>query len=492
MGIYLYYVPYNIGNMETWAKDWLEEQHKAGEKCLEIKVRDNCHYVYHSTSRYDKEIKKGRKVSVYLGRLDKIHGFIPKGEKPKANMAPIPRSVTDYGNSIILRNAMAEIKPFLMDIFPDHWEELYAMSIVRVNGYTPLKRIKDSWEDLYDPEGLKPNLNPSNLSKVLREVGLDRQGQDELFGHLKNSDTQLVYDLSTCFSRSVGILQAEKGYNKDHIQVPQINFALLCGLDSEMPTMIKSVPGSVRDISTLYKTIEELDISDKVLLLDRGFFSEDVLKFLEKKNVKFVLPTKRNSHYYDTRIHLNEEFIYHDRLIKSGKRKLGNLFLYMYEDQDLRLEELKTIFRKREEGKINDDDHSLKQKRAGKFLIISNYDIEKREMYELYKRRDSIEKLFDAYKTTLDADRLYLHDDRSVYGHIFVAFLSLYAYCKILKALKKADINDKFSPNDILLKFSKVKNVDFIEKNIVTEVPKKVRELDKALRFNIFPTKNGS
>ena len=478
--------------MESWAKDWLEEQHKAGEKCLEIKVRDNCHYVYRSTSRYDKEIKKGRKVSVYLGRLDKINGFIPKGEKPKSNTAPIPRSVTDYGNSIILRNAMAEIKPFLKDIFPDHWEELYAMSIVRVNGYTPLKRIKDSWEDLYDPEGLKPNLNPSNLSKVLRVVGLDRQGQYELFGHLKNSDTQLVYDLSTCFSRSMGIVQAEKGYNKDHIQVPQINFALLCGLDSEMPTMIKSVPGSVRDISTLYKTIEELDISGKVLLLDRGFFSDDVLKFLEKKHVKFVLPTKRNSHYYDTRIHLNEEFIYHDRLIKCGKRKLRNLFLYMYEDQDLKLEELKTIFRKKEEGKIDDEDYSLKQKKAGKFLIISNYDIGKREMYELYKRRDSIEKLFDVYKTTLDADKLYLHDDESVYGHIFVAFLSLYAYCKILKALKKADINDKFSPNDILLKFSKVKNVDFTEKNIVTEVPKKVRELDKALRFNIFPTKNGS
>jgi len=53
---------------------------------------------------------------------------------------------------------MAEIKPHLMATFPDHWKELYAMSIVRVNGYTPLKRIKDSWEDLYDPEGLKPKL----------------------------------------------------------------------------------------------------------------------------------------------------------------------------------------------------------------------------------------------------------------------------------------------------------------------------------------------
>ena len=155
--------------METWVKDWLEERHKAVEKCLEIKVRGDCHYVYHSTNRYDKEIKKGRKVSVYLGKLDKEHGFLPKGEKPEANTTPLPRSVTDYGNSMILHNAMTELKPLLMDNFPDHWEELYAMSIVRVNGYTPLKRIKDSWEDLYDPEGIKPNLNPSNLSKVLRD-----------------------------------------------------------------------------------------------------------------------------------------------------------------------------------------------------------------------------------------------------------------------------------------------------------------------------------
>ena len=110
-------------------------------------------------------------------------------------------------------------------------------------------------------------------------------------------------------------------------------------------------------------------------------------------------------------------------------------------------------------------------------------------MYELYKRKDSIEKLFDAYKTTIEADKLYLHDDESVYGHVFVAFLSLYAYCKILKALKKADINNKFSPTDILLKFRKVKNIDFGEKNVITEVPKKVRELDKTLKFNIFPTK---
>jgi len=44
---------------------------------------------------------------------------------------------------------------------------------------------------------------------------------------------------------------------------------------------------------------------------------------------------------------------------------------------------------------------------------------------------------------------------------IFVAFLSLYTYCKILRTLKKADFNDKFLPNDILLKFRNVKNIEF-------------------------------
>ena len=46
-------------------------------------------------------------------------------------------------------------------------------------------------------------------------------------------------------------------------------------------------------------------------------------------------------------------------------------------------------------------------------------------MYELYKKRERVEKLFDAYKNVLDADRLYLQDDESVCGHVFISFLSL-------------------------------------------------------------------
>jgi Transposase len=119
----------------------------------------------------------------------------------------------------------------------------------------------------------------------------------------------------------MSISQAEKGYNKDGIQVPQINLALLCCVDTGLPTMIRSIPGSVKDIRTLYNSIKELDITEKILILDRGFFSDDVVEFLADKKILYVIPTRRNSHYYDKRIHLNEHLYYHDRLIRGGKRR---------------------------------------------------------------------------------------------------------------------------------------------------------------------------
>jgi len=52
--------------MEQWAKDWLEAQRNKGVKCLEIKQRGEKHYVYHSTTHWDREQRKAIKTSKYL------------------------------------------------------------------------------------------------------------------------------------------------------------------------------------------------------------------------------------------------------------------------------------------------------------------------------------------------------------------------------------------------------------------------------------------
>ena len=47
--------------MEAWVREWLEEQRKKGEKCLEIKYIQDKPYVYRSTSVYNKATKSPKK-----------------------------------------------------------------------------------------------------------------------------------------------------------------------------------------------------------------------------------------------------------------------------------------------------------------------------------------------------------------------------------------------------------------------------------------------
>jgi len=478
-------------NMEQWAKNWLEAQRNKGVKCLEIKQRGEKHYVYHSTTYWDREQRKAIKTSKYLGRLDREEGFIESNkDAAQSNKATIPevRSVTEYGNSVLLHESMKEIKPLLMEGFPDNWEEICALLMLRVTGNVPLKRAESSWQKLYNVESLEPDLRPNSLSKMLRNVGINREGQELVFKSLLDQSPQLVYDLSSMFSRSMNISLAEKGYNKDKIHVPQINIALMCNANSGLPTMIRSLPGSVKDIATLCNSIRELDIRNKLLLLDRGFFSEDVFLFLEDRKISYLIPARRNSHYYDTRIHLNGHFRYHGRLIKCGSRMVGNKYLYLFEDQVLLFEEQNTLYEKLDAEKITKNELQEDLKKAGRILILSNKEMSEKEAYELYKRRETVEKRFDTYKSTLSADRLYLQDNESVFGHVFIAFLSLFAYCKLEMLLKKANLNKKMTTIDLLFEFSKVYHIDFGEEGRVMEVPKKIRDIEAKLGLCVFPT----
>ena len=54
--------------------------------------------------------------------------------------------------------------------------------------YIPLKMVKAVWEKLY-MKGLSPSLNPKKQSAVLREVGLDGEGQNAVFNQLMKGES---------------------------------------------------------------------------------------------------------------------------------------------------------------------------------------------------------------------------------------------------------------------------------------------------------------
>jgi hypothetical protein len=66
-------------------------------------------------------------------------------------------------------------------------------------------------------------------------------------------------------------------------------------------------------------------------------------------------------------------------------------------------------------------------------------------------------------------------------------FLALYGYCTLEAALKAAGLLHKVSPIDLLEEFSKVYIVTDGEQDVISEIPRKVAELDKLLGIDVFP-----
>ena len=90
-------------------------------------------------------------------------------------------------------------------------------------------------------------------------------------------------------------------------------------------------------------------------------------------------------------------------------------------------------------------------------------------------------------KNELENDKSYLNDDDSLRGYFFVSFLSLYMYYSIFVLIRAADLTNKLSVKDALLKFSKVYNIVREKKESLSEIPSGVEKIDRLLRTNIFP-----
>ncbi len=140
-----------------------------------------------------------------------------------------------------------------------------------------------------------------------------------------------------------------------------------------------------------------------------------------------------------------------------------------------------------DDNAIEKDEFHERIKKSGKILLISNINRDCSWIYSIYKSRDIVEKHFDVSKNVLRSDIMYLQDDDSVFGHLFISFLSLYGYCTIQNLLRKGGLLNKVSPIDILEEFSSLYIIEGEDKNMITEIPGKVKILNEKIGENIFP-----
>jgi len=471
--------------MEQWVKD-IANQAKKTYGSIEIKTKNGNHYLYKATSIYKQNKKYPQKITKeYIGKITP-QGLIPTKTKE--------RTLHEHTNSILLSTILDEITPQLQKNFPNNWQELYALAITKTIRNTPLKYIKDAWEKLYTSTKTKATLSKNTLTQTLRSIGADWKAQSTFFNALIKENTVFYFDLSSIFSKSTNLNLAEKGYNKEHRYLDQINFALLFSQEQKAPVMLKSMPGSVRDVKTLRYVMEEFTLKNCTVVMDRGFFSKDNVKVISSLGASFVLPLKRNSKFADYTLKPDKPFMYRDRGIAFAVRDVSvggvGLRLFLFEDALLGGEEKSNLLKLQAMGKRVVVDES----RLGRVSVLTNLvGCDGERVYCLYKEREAVEQAFDALKNELENDKTYLGDGDAVRGYFFVSFLCLYLYFRVLEKIRVAGLIGELSVNELLFLLSKVYMVRRADgKEWLSEIPKKVETLIEKLDIkNLLPQNLG-
>ncbi|MDR2712910.1 MAG: IS1634 family transposase [Clostridiales bacterium] len=307
----------------------------------------NGNYCYACESVWDKELKKYSTPGKCIGRLDPDNSLIPNkflsqlfyleetGHSSLSDyeMLIIETAVEKYGKDIRGRAAKrvpkqlseedintataifigpemvfgAITKRYRIDtLLRKSFNEKIMKDILSLAWYVASEGSalsdSDSWLDYYEnPRGSA--MSSQDVSRLLDIIDYDgmmtfyKLWLKEATKYSAKTDKAL-YDLTSISYYGSGIEAAEYGYNRDHENLPQVNYALLCMRSTAMPLFAWPMNGSISDIATLETTLQflkKLQFMPDCLMMDRGFSSLDKLTGMFKNGYTFLQALKVNA-----------------------------------------------------------------------------------------------------------------------------------------------------------------------------------------------------
>lgn len=466
---------------DQWAKDWLAEQRAKGQTGLTVEKRGESHIVKWATTKWNPETKKRRKISEYRGVLHPDGTLAePRPQRDRAEVVQI----LDSGNARLLARCTEPLIPALKSSFPEDYPEIVELAFARILGRGELNKVGRCWNRLENVLGLRPNTSPKSLSATLERVGLSRVKQDLYFSSISQDEHRMAVDMSVFFSRSKGAMMVRTGYNRFRLSCPQFNLVVSCGLASGRPQYMKVVPGNLKE-GCMVTMLDEFDIDEgTILVMDRGYFDRKLMSEIRGKGLDYLVAVKRNSKVYDKVQVTDSMFRWRDSAVKFGVSRISDdEWAYRFENLNHRNDELVDTLRAQELGRRRD----LKLDKAGNFIMVSSREMDPREAYSLYKSRCAVEDLFDTAKNILSADKMHMHDDAHVMGHLFITFIAAQIRFELSRLIDEADLSSRYSPEDVLDIYSVMK-VLTSDTGVRQVVPKDLRDLDARLKVFMYST----
>ena len=340
----------------------------------------------------------------------------------------------------------------------------------------------------------------SYYSSFFKDVITDKK--NELFlsawNMLERNEDKLYisYDSTNMNTSSVGIELAEVGHPKVDEDLPQVNLSLAINQKESLPLFYELYPGSNIDNSQLKHMVDRLKeygYKDIGVILDRGYYSRGNINYLKDNGYDYLLMVKTNNEVISSLIkelryslpkakHFIEEHNVYGTSKKvslyEGDKKKN--YVHIYFDSTRAADETKDLLRKQSTLSKELDSHikehhkkddlkksypSFKLKAdkegylksyetndsyldelsdtLGFFSIITSSDMSASKALDIYRDRDTVEKLFESLKSEMDYKKFKVSSAASLRGKTFIIFIASIIRSRIYYLTKPLKIKNR-------------------------------------------------
>lgn len=447
-----------------------------------IKTVGKHHYVYSRTSKY----VNGRRVPVDKERVGKIIDF--KFVPTKKKIIDESVEIKDYANVEFADNLAKCVLDELLKVYSENDAlKIYNIALIRaLYGDVKNRDLRYRYMTSFISEKYRVGLSSQVISKFLFDLGKTPSRIDEfIHNRLANSNGNIVVDgMLKNYNGKTSLSQwSRKGSTKGSKDI-SILYAL--DIESNEPIGFAVNQGNLLDIKAFEVFVKKYDLTKGVVIGDKGFQMHEELRseILKNKNLKYLIPIKRNSKIIKENNLLKCREILHNiesTNILAKKTKLGDKFYYSFIDIKKQSAEFNCRLDRQIKKELDVNVVLDKKETYGSIVFESNIDENLESVYAMYKERWEIEVLFDFYKNIVELKNGNVHDDYKILGQEFINFITVIIATKLKKKFLELKLNEKYSFKQIKMYLQGVKKTR-IANSKEWKVSKNLKYVDELLK----------
>lgn len=467
---------------------------------VRYKKRNDKWYAYEVTAFWDATSKKPKQKTKYLGVANSKGGEIIKCEKTPAVV--FEKSIVDFGDSYAI-NRVAENRGFteiLKNTFED-FDTIMTLICYQMTEGSAMHNCKE-WVEGNIASKLFPKakLGSQSISRLINYLGQEDIQRKFFKAYIEKffKGTHSVLIDSTSLPSSINNSLNSWGHSADGID-QKVSCLMLVDKISKLPIYFRAIPGEIADVSTLKITMDQiskLGLKPDSTILDAGYFSEDNIDYLCRKNINFVSRMPRSRKQFKQLVDEVGNLENRSNAIQYGKRVVfiksqeielygHKMFAHIILDPDKKAKDTNKLLRTSFEEDESEEDTNLKMKYCGYFILIARYFISKEEILPTYYTRQSIEQVFGFAKSNNNILPLRVHSEQSIHGYLLLVFLSLVVFIMMRQGLQL-----KFTMDEALLTLRNLKAKIYDAEAVILEPNKKSKDISALLKI-IMPTSLG-